>query len=129
MLESRGDYFWFGSIFIYKNNQIDLKKKKLKPIQTDRFRFSYFRTKTETQPTGFGSVRLFYIKNKNIYFFGVFFVISNGFDFDLARFFLFSFSVSGLWNQNWTELIGFLNILISLINFFYHLIFSIILFF
>jgi hypothetical protein len=26
MLESRGDYFLFGSIFIYKNNQIDLKK-------------------------------------------------------------------------------------------------------
>jgi hypothetical protein len=30
MLENRGDYFWFGSIFIYKNNQIDFKKKQTK---------------------------------------------------------------------------------------------------
>jgi len=30
MLESRGDYFLFGLNFIYKNNQIDLKKKQTK---------------------------------------------------------------------------------------------------
>ena len=71
----------------------------------------------------------FILKIKKYIFLGFFFVISNGFGFDLARFFWFSFSVSGLWNQNWTELIGFLNILISLINFFHDLIFSIILFF
>jgi hypothetical protein len=42
MLESRGDYFWFGSIFIYKNNQIDLKKKNW----------------NQFKPTGFDSVIL-----------------------------------------------------------------------
>jgi len=31
-------------------------RNELKPIQIDRFRFGYFRTKTKTQPTSFGLV-------------------------------------------------------------------------
>ena len=35
-----GDYFRFGSVFIKKTNQTEIfLKKKLKPVQTDRFRF------------------------------------------------------------------------------------------
>jgi hypothetical protein len=37
----RSDYFQFGSVFIKKNNQIEIfKKKKPKPVQTDRFQLS-----------------------------------------------------------------------------------------
>ena len=38
---SRGDHFWFGLIFIKKNNQTEFffLKKKPKPGQTDRFQF------------------------------------------------------------------------------------------
>jgi hypothetical protein len=36
----RGDHFRFGSVFIKKSNQTEIKKKKKsKPGQTDRFRF------------------------------------------------------------------------------------------
>jgi hypothetical protein len=35
--ESRGDHFWFGSVFIKKSNQTEIffLKKKPKPGQTD----------------------------------------------------------------------------------------------
>ena len=77
---SRGDYFLFGLIFTYKNNQIKILKNTKKKNQ-NRFKptgfgsvwLSCFRTKTETQLTGFGSVRLFYIKNQKLYFFLGFF--------------------------------------------------------
>ena len=36
---SRGDHFQFGLIFIKKNNQTEIKKKKPKPVQTDQFQF------------------------------------------------------------------------------------------
>jgi hypothetical protein len=63
-----------------------------KPVQTDRFRFGYFRAKTgSNRPV---PVRLFYIKTKNYIIFGVIFVISNGFGFGVARFF-FSFFLFG----------------------------------
>jgi hypothetical protein len=36
----RNHYFLFGSVFIKKNNQIEIFfRKKLKPVQTDWFRF------------------------------------------------------------------------------------------
>ena len=90
----RGDYFRFGSVFTYKNNQTEFfyfKKSKL--------------NRNRVKPTGFDSIRLFYIKNKKLYcFWFFFFVISNWFGFGLARFFSvlvwFGFSVSSLWNQN-----------------------------
>jgi hypothetical protein len=45
---TKGYHFWFGSIFIKKNNQTEFFKiKKSKPVQTDWFRFgSVFWTKT-----------------------------------------------------------------------------------
>jgi hypothetical protein len=87
--------------------------------------FGYFRTKTKTQPTDFGlvSVWLFYIKNQKLYcFFGFFFVISNGLDFSLTRFFQFSFFINFgsvfQFQAYEIEPIGFFNILIGLIGFF-----------
>jgi hypothetical protein len=73
---------------------------------------------------GFGAVRFqfFYIKNQKLYcFLGFFFLLSNGLDFSLVRFFSiwlfyffqFDFFVLGLWNRNRTELNIFLNILIG----------------
>jgi hypothetical protein len=60
----RGDDFWFGSVFTYKNNQIEILyntknkiKTESKSVQTEQFRFNYFILKTETQPTDFGSVQ------------------------------------------------------------------------
>jgi hypothetical protein len=66
-MAARGDYFRFG--FYLKNNPTEIKKKnrnrfkptgfgsiileqkpKPKPVQSDRFRFDYFRAKTKTQP-------------------------------------------------------------------------------
>jgi len=44
----RSDYFRFGSVFIKKNNQTEIKKKT-KPVQTGQFRFGsiwFFKTKT-----------------------------------------------------------------------------------
>jgi hypothetical protein len=41
LLICRGVYFRFGSVFIKKSNQTEFKKKKLKPVQTDRFRFGF----------------------------------------------------------------------------------------
>jgi len=38
----RGDYFWFGLVFIKKNNQIEFIYKKQKPVQTDLFKFGLF---------------------------------------------------------------------------------------
>jgi len=42
-MDSRGDYFLFGSVFIKKNNKTEFFLKKteteLKSVQTDRFRF------------------------------------------------------------------------------------------
>ena len=51
-----GDYFLFGLISIKKKNQtkIIIFLKKPKPVQTDRFRFWFFRTKTGSNR--FGSV-------------------------------------------------------------------------
>jgi hypothetical protein len=43
-LRDRGDHFRFGSVFIKKSNQIEIKKKtetEPKPGQTDRFRFGF----------------------------------------------------------------------------------------
>ena len=120
--------------FYLKNNQTKFKKNETGSNRSVSIRFGYFRTKIKTQLTGFGfsSVRLFYIKNKKtILFFEGFFVTSNGFDFGLAWFirfgFLlisvqFGFLVSGLWNQNRTKPVSFLNILIRLIDFFHGLI-------
>jgi hypothetical protein len=57
-MAARGDYFRFD--FYLKNNPTEIKKKP-KPVQTDRFRFDYFRAKTKTE-TGSNrpvSVRLF----------------------------------------------------------------------
>jgi len=82
---TRGDHFWFGSVFIYKNNQTEILcntknqiKTESKSVQTEQFRFDYFILKTETQPTDFGSVQfglvILYFK-KTILFFGVFFYI------------------------------------------------------
>jgi len=80
---TRGDHFWFGSVFTYKNNQTknlyNIKNKiktESKSIQTEQFRFDYFILKTETQPTDFGSVQfgLVILYFKKIYcFLGVFF--------------------------------------------------------
>jgi hypothetical protein len=91
---TRGDHFRFG--FYLKNNQTEFFSKKPKSVQTDWFRFGYFRTKTETQPTDFGSIWFwfgyFILKTKNyIVFWVFFFVISNGFGFGLARFFFVRF--------------------------------------
>jgi hypothetical protein len=43
------DYFWFGSVFTYKNNQTEIlcnTKNKIKTesklVQTEQFRFGYF---------------------------------------------------------------------------------------
>jgi hypothetical protein len=43
LLNIKGDYFRFGLVFIKKSNQNRFlkKKKKPKPVQTDRFRVSY----------------------------------------------------------------------------------------
>jgi len=44
-MDSRGDYFLFGSVFIKKNNKTEFFFKKteteLKSVQTDRFRFRF----------------------------------------------------------------------------------------
>jgi hypothetical protein len=44
-MDSRGDYFLFGSVFIKKNNKTEFFLKKteteLKSVQTDRFRFRF----------------------------------------------------------------------------------------
>ena len=71
---------------------MNFKKTEIGSNRPVSVRFGYFRTKTITQPIGFGSVsiQLFYIKNQKLYcFFGFFFVISNGFGFNLARYFWF----------------------------------------
>jgi hypothetical protein len=85
---TRGDHFWFGSVFIYKNNQTEILcntknqiKTESKSVQTEQFRFDYFILKTETQPTDFGSVQfglvILYFK-KTILFFGGFFYFLMG---------------------------------------------------
>jgi len=79
-----------------------IQKLKLKPVQTDQFRFSYFILKTETQPIGFGYFRFgfgavrfgyFILKTKNYIFFWVFFGLFNELGFDLVWFFYFFGSV------------------------------------
>jgi len=121
----RVDHLRFG--FYLKTNKTKFKKKNQNRIKTGSnwpvsVQFGYFKTKTETQPIGFGSVRfwfdsvrLFYIKNKKICCFWGFFVMSLVsvwlcFFFCLARLLIsvrFDFSVSSLWNQNWTEPVSF----------------------
>jgi len=47
IFSGRGDHFRFGSVFIKKSNQTFFKKKtESELVQTDRFWFGYFRTKT-----------------------------------------------------------------------------------
>ena len=58
---------------ITKPNFCVFFKTKTKP-KLVLVQFGYFRTKTETQPIGFGSVRLFYIKNQKLYCFLGFFL-------------------------------------------------------
>jgi hypothetical protein len=80
-----------------------IQKLKLKPVQTDQFRFSYFILKTKTQPIGFGYFRFgfgavrfgyFILKTKNyIVFLGFFFGLFNELGFDLVWFFYFFGSV------------------------------------
>jgi hypothetical protein len=77
LLNIKGGYFQFGLVFIKKSNQnlFFFKKKKPKPVQTDRFRFGY--------------VQLFWGKNRFFRFGSVF--------SSLAWFFFgLIFSVSGL---------------------------------
>jgi hypothetical protein len=110
----------------------------MKPVQTNRFRFGLVILEQKQKPNWLVLVSIrfdyFILKTKNYIVFWGFFVISNGFDFDLAWFFLFGFLlisvqfgflVSGLWNQNRTKPVSFLNILIRLIDFFHGLIFLI----
>ena len=77
----RGDYL---VRFLHKNNnqtEFFLKKTETGSNRRGLVRFGYFKTKIETQLTGFdsvwfdfGLVRLFYIKNKKLYcFLGFFF--------------------------------------------------------
>jgi hypothetical protein len=54
-MKIRGNHFWFGLVFIKKNNQTEIKKKyrnRFKPTGFGLVRF--FRTKTGSN--GFGSV-------------------------------------------------------------------------
>jgi hypothetical protein len=103
---TRGDHFRFGSVFIKKNNQIEiLKKKKLKPVQTDQFRFNsvpFFRTKTSSNQFGL-----------------VFLVWLGFFRFGSGFFWFFRFHAY----KTETEPVGFLKILIG---FFWGLVFSVI---
>jgi hypothetical protein len=101
----------FGSVrfLLKKNNQIEIKKKKkLKPVQTDRFRFNsvpFFRTKTSSNQFGL-----------------VFLVWLGFFRFGSGFFWFFRFHAY----KTETEPIGFFKILIGLIGFFYGLVFSVI---
>ena len=57
MITTRGNHFQFGSVFIKKNNQTEIKKKKPKPNRTGSNRLvsvRFFRTKPVW--LGFGSV-------------------------------------------------------------------------
>jgi hypothetical protein len=98
-------------VFIKKNNQIDFLKKP-KPVQTDRFRFGFL----GQNPVQTCSARFFR--------FGSVWV-------GLARFFS---GLGSVWffrfqaYKTKTEPVGFFKILISLIGFFYYLIFSVIFF-
>ena len=61
LLDIKGDYFRFGSVFIKISNQTEIffLKKKPKPGQTDRFRFGLvFLGQNRFNPVwfGFGSV-------------------------------------------------------------------------
>ena len=92
-----GDYFWFGLVFIKKNNQIELKKKTKPKPNRNRFKL-----------TGFGLI--FLDKNQ-------FKLVWLGF----FRFFLFG-SFRFFWFQAYkteTKPVGFFKILISLISFFF----------
>jgi hypothetical protein len=57
-----GDYFWFGLVFIKKITKLKLVFfKKIKPVQTDRFRFGFLR-QNRFKPVWlgfFGLVRFF----------------------------------------------------------------------
>jgi hypothetical protein len=102
----RGDYFWFGLIFLKKGNQTDFFKKKTKPVQTDRFWVRFFRTKTGSNRFGlvfsvwlgfflfgFGSVQFFQFqvcKTESIGFFKILIGFFSQFGFFSYFFLIFS---------------------------------------
>jgi len=100
---NRDGYFQFGLVFIKKNNQTEFKKK-LKPVQTGRFRFGFlgqkpvhtslarffwfgsffsgffrfYAYKTETKPVGFCKILIDFFLRFGFfsYFFFLFFQFS-----------------------------------------------------
>jgi len=59
LFAGRGDYFWFGSVFIKKNNQTEIffwkkNRNRVKPTGFGSVRFGFFRAKTGSNR--FGSV-------------------------------------------------------------------------
>jgi hypothetical protein len=82
----RGDYFQIGSVFIKRSNQTGyLKKTKTKPepVQTDRFRFSYFRTKISSNWLGCFSAWLGFSSLARV-FFGFFVWVRFGLVFSVS---------------------------------------------
>jgi len=133
------DYFWFGSVFTYKNNQTEIlcnTKNKIKTesklVQTEQFRFGYLKWKTKTKPTDFGSVQfgfgvvrfglvILYFKKKLYCFFGFFLdfliclvSVCSVWFFSVQ----FGFSIFRLIKPKLNRIKYFFNIIIGLISFF-----------
>jgi hypothetical protein len=85
----RSDYFWFGLVFIRKNNQIGFFRKKPKSVQTGHFRFGYFRTKISFFGLAFFLFGSFFSIWLCFFWFGSVFL----FGFGSVRFDFFSFLV------------------------------------
>jgi hypothetical protein len=107
---SAGVILFISIWFLFKKITKSVFKKtetEPKPVQTDRFRFGYFGTKTD-----FFCLPLFFLVWLGFFLFGSVFRFGSVFPVWLVSFWFFRFQAYQ------TKLIGFLKILIDLIDFF-----------